>query len=252
VARIGFISDIHGNVEALEAVLADAKAVGVDAMVCLGDVVGYGPEPGACVDLVAQNCDVMIRGNHDEAVMDVGLFSRFNPRAWRSVEASRDRLEPGHFALLESMRARGEIAGLALAHGSFGSRRFEYLYDAATASDAIDAMPSPVGFVGHTHLPSAFVLRAGADRRGDERGVEAIRMPANAEIALSRDERAILNPGSVGQPRDRNPDAAWGVFDLDRWTFQARRVAYDVAAVARRMQEMGLAEFHALRLRAGV
>lgn len=246
MARIGFISDIHGNLEALEAVLADAASVGVDAMVCLGDIVGYGPEPGSCLDLVAQNCDVMIRGNHDEAMIEQGMFARFNPRAWRSVEESRERLEPGHFMLIESMRERSEIAGLQLAHGGFTARRFQYLYDGEAAAASLDALRSPIGFVGHTHLPSAFI------RNGDFGVIESHTLAPNTEIALPRGARVILNPGSVGQPRDRNPDASWGVLDTDRWVFQARRVEYDIDAVTDRMRKMGLPEFHALRLKAGV
>lgn len=244
--RIGFISDIHGNLEALEAVIADSEFVGCDAMVCLGDVIGYGPDPGACLDLVAQNCDVMIRGNHDEAVVNQGLGNRFNLRAWRSIESSLSRLEPGHLALIESMRARGEIAGLQLAHGSFTKRRFQYLYDGDVAAASLDALTRSIGFVGHTHLPSAFI------RRGDFAPVESHTLRPNSEIALPMGAKVILNPGSVGQPRDRNPDASWGVLDTDRWVFQLRRVEYDVEAVADRIRKMGLPEFHALRLKAGV
>lgn len=244
--RIGFISDIHGNLEALEAVVADAEFVGCDAMVCLGDVVGYGPDPGACLDLVAQNCDTMILGNHDEAVVADALESRFNPRAWRSIEDSRKQLQPGHLALIRSMRERGEIAGLQLAHGGFTKRRYQYLYDSDSAAESLDALRSPIGFFGHTHLPSAFV------RRGDFAAIESYVLPPNSELALPSGAKVILNPGSVGQPRDRNPDASWGVLDTDRWVFQLRRVEYDINAVADRMHKMGLPEFHALRLKAGV
>lgn len=246
MARIGFISDIHGNLEALEAVVVDAEFIGVDAMVCLGDVIGYGPDPGACLDIVAQNCDVMIRGNHDEAVIADGMGHRFNPRAWRSLEESRRHLEPGHLMLIESMRAKGEIAGLQLAHGGFTSKRFQYLYDGGAAAASLDALRSPIGFVGHTHLPSAFI------RRGDFSVIESYTLQPNSEIALPQGAKAILNPGSVGQPRDRNPDASWGMLDTDRWVFQARRVEYDIDAVTDRMRKLGLPEFHALRLKAGV
>lgn len=244
MSRIGFITDIHANREALVAVLADASAAGVDAMFCLGDVVGYGPDPGECLDLIAQNCDVMIRGNHDEALIASGWRERFNPRAWRSIEESRRGLEPGHLMLIRSMRERGEFAGLALAHGGFGRHRFQYLYSHEDAAASFAAMRSPVGFVGHTHLPGAFIEAGGK--------IESVALPANAELPLPRGSRVILNPGSVGQPRDRNPDASWGIFDSERWTFQLRRVDYDVEAVASRMRRLGLPEFHSLRLKAGV
>lgn len=250
VALIGFISDIHGNIEALEAVLEDAETVGVDAMVCLGDVVGYGPDPGACLDLVAQQCDVMIRGNHDEALLSTRHHALFNPRAWRSIEDTKRLLEPGHLMLIESMRAGGELAGIALAHAAFEPRRYRYLYDAADAAESFEAMTPRVGVVGHTHLPSMLVKHPGS-HAGPSR-LETVALPAHATVCIPRRAKVILNPGSVGQPRDRNPQASWGVLDLERWTFQARRVAYDVRSVQDRMHELGLPEFHALRLGAGV
>jgi len=250
LATIGFISDIHANREALEAVLADVAMLKVDTLICLGDVVGYGPDPDVCLDLVAAACDVMIRGNHDEALVRQEMEREFNPRAWRSLEASRAQLTPGHLMLIQSMRDRAVIEGLSLTHGSFGPQRYEYLYDSSAADRSFEFLTTQFGFIGHTHLPSAFFQRSpGAAPSGL---VENHGVLSGVEIELPATSRVILNPGSVGQPRDRNPDASWGLFDSERRTWQVRRVEYDIDAVQRKMEARGLPDYHALRLRAGV
>lgn len=247
--RIGFISDIHGNREALEAVLRDVEQAGVDALVCLGDVVGYGPDPDACLDLIASSCDVTILGNHDEVVLKDEMVREFHPKAIAAIHQTRASLAPGHIALIESMRVRSELDGVSLAHGSFGARKYDYLYDAASALPALTAMPTDLGAVGHTHLPSIFVQQ----REGKVAGtIGAYALPAGVEVELPRDARVIVNPGSVGQPRDRNPDASWGLLRKDRRTFEIRRVRYDVDRVQRRMEALGLPDYHGLRLKAGV
>lgn len=250
MAIIGFISDIHANREALEAVLADVAMMKVDTLICLGDVVGYGPDPDVCLDLVASACDVMIRGNHDEALVRREMEREFNPRAWRSLEASRAQLTPGHLMLIQSMRERTEVEGLSLTHGSFGPQRYEYLYDSDAANRSFEFLTTRFGFIGHTHLPSAFIERTSERHATDL--IESFGVVSGVEIELPTHGRAILNPGSVGQPRDRNPDASWGVFDTDRLTWQIRRVEYDIDAVQRKMEAQGLPDYHALRLRAGV
>lgn len=244
---IGFISDIHANAHALDAVLSDAECVGLDALVCLGDVVGYGPDPDHCLDRVAAVCDMMIRGNHDEVLIRQELQEEFHPRARASVLDTLTRVSPGHLMLIQAMRPRAEIEGVALTHGSFGPRPYEYLYDAPAAQRAFAGFDAVVGVVGHTHLPSMFV------QPEDPRAAcQAYALPLGVEVELPPDSRVILNPGSVGQPRDRNPDAAWGVLRTERRTFEVRRVAYDVDAVQRQIEARGLPYFHALRLRAGV
>ncbi|MDX2116075.1 MAG: metallophosphoesterase family protein [Planctomycetota bacterium] len=244
--RIGLISDVHANLDALAAVLADVRTQSVDALASLGDVVGYGPDPGECLDLIAQSCDVMIRGNHDEAVLRADLQPHFRLRAWRSIEASRQMLTPGHEMLIESMRSSAEVAGVALAHASFGPRRFEYLYDPGDAAAAFRHMPRAVGAVGHTHVPALFIL--------DEPGSapRAVALEADRPATIPEGAAAVVNPGSVGQPRDRNPDASWAILDTDARTFTVRRVSYDVRRVQERMQTLGMPDYHSLRLSAGV
>lgn len=251
MARIGLISDIHSNLEALQAVLADTERVGVDRLVCLGDVVGYGPDPDACLDLVAQSCDAVVRGNHDEAVLgQEAVHAGLHPRAQEAIEFTRSRLSPGHLMLLESMLELADVDGLSLAHGSFGPRRFLYLYTARAAREAFEYLPTSIGAVGHTHVPAAFWESSSSDARLPE--IRPFPLRANETVELPGRGRLILNPGSVGQPRDRNPDASWALYDSEAHTVQIRRVAYDVGAVQSKIEQMGLPDFHALRLRAGV
>lgn len=243
--RFGFISDVHGNLEAFEAVLRDIACRDIDALISLGDVIGYGPNPGECLDVAAQQCDALIRGNHDEAVLTPAMQPAFNPRAWRSIEQALGVLEPGHLMLIESMRDRGEFAGIGISHATFGPRRFEYLYDERSAQASFAAMKTRIGVVGHTHIPCAIM-------RDESGSASNVWLVEGDEVSLESVPQAILNPGSVGQPRDRNPRASWGVLDTDRWTFRVHRVEYDVDEVQRKMSRLGLPDYHALRLKAGV
>jgi len=249
VSRIGFISDIHANLEALEAVLADAGESRVDAMVCLGDVVGYGPDPVECLELVAGTCEIMVRGNHDEAVRCNRLSSTIRCGARDAIEFTRGALNDDHFGLIDLMQHVSEIGDLSLAHATFGPLRYEYLYSADVALRAFGAMRTPIGVVGHTHMPSVFCMGR-ADDAG-LRDIEARPLVSFAELKLERGTRLILNPGSVGQPRDRNPDASWGLLDSERMTFQIRRVAYDIDAVQAKLARLGLPDHLGERLRVG-
>jgi len=248
VSRIALLADIHGNSRALQAVLADVDDQGVDAIVCLGDVVGYGPEPGECLDLVAGLCDVLIRGNHDEAVLCRNARQDFNPRALEAMERSIGGLTVEHRRLLGLMQDRAAIGAVQFTHGSFGPYRYEYLYGPAEAARSMSGMELEFGAVGHTHVPSVFVQRF--DENGTPR-VSAHHVPSG-QVEIPEASRVLVNPGSVGQPRDRNPDASWGLLDAERRTFEVRRVAYDVDMVRRRIEELGLPEHTGLRLAAGV
>jgi len=252
VPVIGLISDIHANLPALEAVLADVERSGVDALVCLGDVVGYGPSPRECLDLIARTCEVMIRGNHEDAVLDTRLAHRFSSNARASVQFTLSQLAEDDLDLIRLMPPLVEIGDLSLAHATFGPERYEYLYTADQAANALSAMRTPLGAVGHTHLPSVFISRPPqTSQHGGMSTIEVKPLAPMEETLLQRGMRVILNPGSVGQPRDGNPDASWGVLDSSRMTFQVRRVAYDVAQVQRDMARLGLPDRLGDRLRVG-
>lgn len=249
MARLALISDIHANREALEAVMRDVNSVGVDLVICLGDVVGYGPDPEVCLDIVAGACGVMIRGNHDEAALREEVAETFNDRARRAMDFTRNRMSQGLTMLIESMRDSAEIDGVTFTHGCFGPRPFRYVWSPDEATYAFEHLPTAVGAVGHTHIPGVFVRHT---RVSDSRGaVDSFESPSGVEVSLSTAARVIVNPGSVGQPRDRNPDASWGVLDTGRRTFRVRRVSYDIDAVQRKMERLGLPSYLGERLKVG-
>lgn len=250
MARIALISDVHGNLEALVAVLRDIEATGADAVVCLGDAVGYGPDPGPCVDLIGRVCAAAVMGNHDEAVLVEERPANFNPAAAASLSVTRDLLSDRHFDTIGAWPDRAEVAGVSLAHASFGARRMAYVLNKRLAADSFAGLDAEIGVFGHTHMPSIFACPAGA-----EPSVDTIRgtlpLAPGVLTALPDAHRCLINPGSVGQPRDRNPDASWGLLDTAARTFRVARVAYDIDAVERKIRERGMPDFLHERLRVG-
>lgn len=248
MARIALIADIHANLEALEAVLADIDGQSVDHVVCLGDIIGYGPDPARCIELVFERCEKIVLGNHDEAALGEG-HEAFNPRARRALEVTRGLLEPKHLDLIRWLPDRARIEGVSIAHASFGPKRFEYLYTEEAAAESFEGMGTRFGAVGHTHIPSAFTCPAGRlDKRSD---ICAYPLCGNVITELPDDQMVLMNPGSVGQPRDRNPDASYGMLDLGSMTYEIRRVCYDVEPVQHKIASLGLPEFHGERLKIG-
>ena len=249
MARIALISDIHANAEALERVLEDLRAVGADTVVCLGDVVGYGPEPGRCVELVYEHCDVCVLGNHDEALLLEHKEEAFNPKAREALRFTRDRLDDWHLTMLRLMPDRTERHGVAFSHGSFGRARFDYLYTVESAHRSFAGFDHRHGAVGHTHIPSVFTCAS--DLSGTPTDVKLLALAGSVRTRLPLDRRVIVNPGSVGQPRDRNPQASWGLLDTQDGWFEVHRVAYDIESVGEKMLAAGLPAYHSRRLRVG-
>jgi predicted phosphodiesterase len=221
---VAVVSDIHGNIVALEAVLADAGAV--DAVWCLGDTVGYGPQPNACVRTVRDQPHAAVAGNHDWAAIGKIGIEEFNPYAaaaarWTSTQLSTEVKE--YLGLLPQRRVEGEFT---LVHGSPRDPIWEYVLDRRVAAANFQHFQTSYCLVGHTHVPSYFV------QRGKE--VEIAYAVAGQELELG-EERTILNPGSVGQPRDRDPRAAYLLLDTGRRRAVWRRASYDIAATQRDM-----------------
>lgn len=240
--RILVISDIHANLTALEAVLADAGEI--DAAWCLGDLVGYGPDPNECIQRVRELPDlVCLIGNHDAAALGQIELASFNPEARLAIQWTQEILTPASRNYLKGLPERVVNDPVTLVHGSPRQPVWEYLLDARTATRNFDYFDTPYCFVGHSHLPLIYQLR-------DEDPMAKLVIPEpQSRIDLS--PRAILNPGSVGQPRDHNPSASYAVFRPDELTWEYCRVEYDIASVQARMQESGLPERHILRLSAG-
>lgn len=241
--RVLVISDIHANLTALKAVLAEAGEV--DETWCLGDVVGYGPDPNEVVELLRTlpNFTCML-GNHDVAVLGQMNFAVFNNDARKSLVWQQKTLTVANQQYLESLPQKTWVNGkVALAHGSPRDPVWEYILNTLIARLNFEAFETPYCFVGHSHIQCMFRLDTERDR-------VMLEVPLPGEV-VRLTPRAILNPGSVGQPRDRDPRSAYAIFDPEAETWEPKRVAYDVEAVQRRIRENGLPEKHAARLSDG-
>jgi diadenosine tetraphosphatase ApaH/serine/threonine PP2A family protein phosphatase len=242
--RIAVISDVHSNLLALDAVLAQAGSV--DAVWHLGDVVGYGPDPDAVVDRLAAVGAVGVRGNHDAAACGGTEIEWFNPDARSAMEWTREVISERTRSWLAALPERREAADFTLVHGSGRDPIWEYVTSPTAAHASLAAMETPHGINGHTHIPAAY-LEAGG--RIGELGTEL--GPSDERVDPGRG-RLLLNPGSVGQPRDGDPRASYLILDTDAATATWQRVAYDVAAVGAAMRSAGLPARLAERLRYGL
>ncbi len=229
------ISDIHANLAAFEAVLNDAGDV--DGVWCLGDMVGYGPNPNECIACLRKTRHVCLAGNHDWAVLGKLDLRGFNLDARRANEWTQHALNPAARNYLQGLAPqRVELGKYTLVHGSPRQPIWEYVLDPLTAELNFPLFNTSVCFVGHTHIPIVFHLPADAD----DNHLCEVRLPSYDQAIDVSAGRWIVNPGSVGQPRDGNPHAAYGVLDPDANTFEYRRVEYDVAATQECMREANL------------
>ncbi len=244
----GVFSDVHSNLEALGVVLEHFARSGVEAHLCLGDLVGYGPDPDACLDRVRglKNLSV-IAGNHDLAVVGHLDLDWFNQYARAAVYWTREQLSPENRRFLSGLTARLETKDFTLAHGSPRNPPEEYLLSAAQFRDNAPLVRAWPLFVGHSHMPLMFRFAAGDPAPVDIvfLGEETAVLPRTPEGGFGP---AALNPGSVGQPRDQDRRASCAVFDSEAGTFRVQRLAYDVPATQAKMRAAGLPEYLALRL----
>lgn len=240
--RVLVISDIHSNFPALQAVLETAGEV--EAVWCLGDVIGYGPNPNECIELLRTLPNlVCLLGNHDAAALNRIPSDSFNDEARQSIYWTRAVLKPANRDWLEARPELVEMDGITLVHGSPRNPIWEYILDQYTARLNFRAMKTTFGLVGHTHIPIAFHMAP----RGRTLHFS---FPPAGEL-FSPQPRAILNPGSVGQPRDHDPRAAYAFFDTTAFSWFPMRIAYDIRAVQERIRDAELPERHALRLADG-
>jgi diadenosine tetraphosphatase ApaH/serine/threonine PP2A family protein phosphatase len=240
------ISDVHSNQPALEAVLAAIDEAGVDEVWCLGDVVGYGAQPDACADLIQQRSAVCLAGNHDLAVLDRLDISTFSETAAAAVEWTRENASEATLRFLRELSPAGAREGVGLFHASPSDPVWEYVLSIDQAEAGMDAQAQRIGLIGHSHV-SLFFTRADGGGRGDTQGAQA---GDGAGLALESGTW-LLNPGSVGQPRDGDPRAAWLELDTEAWTAHFHRVSYDVATAAETILAAGLPSPLAERLGVG-
>ena len=240
--QILIISDIHSNLTALEAVLADAG--NVDAVWCLGDVVGYGPDPNECLQRIQQLPNlVCLIGNHDAAAAGLIDITSFNNEARTAILWTQSILSPTNIEYLQGLSAHTVIDSVSLAHGSPRQPFWEYLLDSHTATQNFDHFETPFCFVGHSHLPVIFQMQ-------DGNSYANLSIP-EVHSSIDMIPRAIFNPGSVGQPRDRDPRTSYALFDPTAQSWVYHRVAYDIPSVQARMQRVNLPQRHIQRLSAG-
>jgi predicted phosphodiesterase len=245
--RFLIVSDIHANVTALEAVLGAAKGRW-DQAICLGDIVGYGPDPNEAIDLVRTLNPTLIRGNHDKAACGQSDAEDFNPVARLAAEWTTAQLRPENAEFLRALPAGPkEIEGVTLVHGAVLDED-EYIFAPAQALDSLLEAPTSVTFFGHTHFQGGFSYR-------DSR-LELIQLKPHAgtnfaALQVEEGKRYLLNPGSVGQPRDGDARAAFAVADLGHHVVEFWRVPYDVGSVQERMRIAGLPEALAQRIGVG-
>jgi len=244
--RVAVLSDIHSNLPALEATLAAIDAGGSEEIWCLGDVVGYGAQPDACTALVRERCDVCLVGNHDLAVLGGLDVSSFSDAAASAVEWTREHTGAETIEFLRELAPAAVREGVGLFHASPRDPIWEYVLTLDQAEAGLDAQEERVGLIGHSHV-ALFFSRPDPDRYGGAHGAQA---GDGAALNLARGGW-LLNPGSVGQPRDGDRRAAWLELDTTEWTVRFHRVEYDVAAAAKAIVAAGLPSPLAERLAVG-
>ncbi len=232
--RIAIISDIHSNLEALNSALEAIDAQRVDDIVCLGDIVGYGSNPNECLSLVRSRCSVVLQGNHDAAAVDLSVANQFTLNAQLSAIWTFGALPPenkDYLRNLPQMKPRGDIL---FSHASpFEPEEWHYVISEFDTREAFRAFTEKICFIGHSHIPVIF----------SEHG----RVPA-----ISRLGRYIVNVGSIGQPRDANPNLSYGIFDTEEWSYQNIRLGYDIDTAADKIRKAGLPRALAERLHQGM
>ena len=226
------ISDVHGNLPALEAVLVAVDAQAVDEIWCLGDLVGYGAQPDECVALAAERSDLCLVGNHDLVALDRLSASDFSPAAATAARWTRERLGQDAAEFLGALEPADTTGAIALYHASPRDPVWEYVLSPLIASACMDAMDARVSAVGHSHVALTFQRDGESSPVGDH-------APDGSEADLSSGEW-IVNPGAVGQPRDGDPRAAWLLLDVVRATASWRRVEYAIDSAASAIREAGL------------
>lgn len=245
-STFAILSDIHGNIDALDAVLADMESLGVGGLVCLGDIVGYGAEPGACVRAIRERCIVSVLGNH-EAMF---LFCADDPERdlgriiGKPLALARQQLTADEATWLETLPLIADLEACELVHSSLHEpQEFHYIFTHDEASAHFAVQKRPVSFHGHSHLPCIWEL-------GERHRVQCFKAPEEPAV-FEPGLRYAVNVGSVGQPRDSDPRASYAIYDLHERSILIRRVPYDIGKAQDRIRKARLAASSSRRLSAG-
>ncbi|MDD4898989.1 MAG: metallophosphoesterase family protein [Candidatus Omnitrophica bacterium] len=240
--RYGIFSDIHSNLEALDAVIQAYQKESIDKYLCIGDVVGYAANPNECVERIKELAEVTVAGNHDWA--SVGLFSLdfFNPEAAQAILWTEKNISHSASTFLRSLKLLYEEEDFILVHGSLNDPGdFNYMNDEYIAQRTLALMNKEICFVGHTHFPGTFIQEENQNLRYSKESL----------IGIKRGNKYIINVGSVGQPRDANPTPSYGIFDSEKKTFELKRVPYDSKETRKKIYQEDLPLFFGERLLKG-
>jgi diadenosine tetraphosphatase ApaH/serine/threonine PP2A family protein phosphatase len=239
--RYAVVSDVHGNLDALEAAFATIRED--DALLCLGDIVGYGPQPNECVERIRARATATVLGNHDVAAIDDFGLAYFNPAAKEAMKWTQRVLTPENRDWLDSLGYEFRMPDFLLVHGA-PVNYFEYVLDKAAAARAFAATDAPLIFIGHTHIAEVYALRP-------DGAIEHRHLQQGGEVALEDGVRYLVNVGSIGQPRDLNPRCSFGFYDSTERTVSVSRVEYPIARVQEKIASVHLPDALARRLVVG-
>ena len=239
--RYAVVSDVHSNIEALDAVFAELRDD--DALLCLGDIVGYGPNPNECVEQIRARATATVLGNHDVAAIDNFGLAYFNPAARAAMKWTQGVLSAENLAWLDSLGYEFRMPEFLLVHGA-PVNYFEYILDKAAAGRAFAATDAPIIFIGHTHIAEVYQLNPDGT-------IEHKHLQQGGEVKLLPGVRYLFNVGSVGQPRDLNPRASFGFYDSATQTVRVVRVEYPIARVQEKIASAHLPDALARRLVVG-
>ncbi len=227
--KYAIYSDVHANLEALEAVYEDMDGRDVDCFVCLGDLVGYGADPEPVLERIVERASVIVAGNHDYAVAGKLDLDQFNQHARRAVNWTRDRLPDDYIGILHDLPLQDVRESVTFVHASpRNPEAFGYIMSAVDAHMNFQEMETDAGFVGHSHVPGNFHLE------------ESLSYHRYEQFSLNDGDRAIVNVGSVGQPRDKDPRACYALYDTERRSVRIRRVDYDIETAAEKIYDASL------------
>lgn len=243
--KYAIISDIHSNIEALQAVLKAIEQEEVDKILCLGDIVGYGPNPNECIDLVQQHCEIILTGNHDFACIENSELFYFNKYAKQAVEWTLTVLKKENLEYLAKLPLQEKIENYCLVHANaYDPRSWDYVLSLDEAEYNFSKFSEKICFIGHSHHPIIYMEYT-------ENDTLKYYPKAESKIQIEENNRYIINVGSVGQPRDGNPNSAFGIIDTTSQIYELKRVAYDIDKTFQKMVEAGLPQFLADRLLMG-
>lgn len=242
--RFAFISDIHANLEALEAVLNDIKGQNVDEVICLGDIVGYGANPNECIELVKSHCPETLLGNHDAAAVELLSTQHFNIHAKIAIEWTEQNLKKENRNYLSALPLKTTKDSMTLVHATpYEPNMWYYITSLEEAAFNFQFFDTQICLVGHTHIPIIIIL--------DNDKELYVHQDSHVNMGKLEGARFLINVGSVGQPRDRNPKSCYGILDTAEKEFYYRRISYNIDKAQSKMKKIKMPDFLITRLEEG-